>query len=180
MKEIIADTLNVLHRIILLGIGQGQNRLRNQRNTAVSQYQLQIGPGTNGLHGCIFLFEYVLVTVILEGCISIGNKVIAVVDDGIIIGRRVIDVIIANLKISNLAQIGRCIISHRNQIAASLTQKHRTVADLLKLRQDAGHGIDGIVCIHQMILIVVDDTGRFRLEEIGATGKCRRHHCKQG
>ena len=73
-----------------------------------------------------------------------GNEVVTVVDDGIIVGGVVITVVITHVEVGHVAQVAVGIIGNLDQIATHLSEKDGAVADGLQLVENANDTVDGV------------------------------------
>ena len=86
-----------------------------------------------------------------------SNEVVAVVDDGIIVERTVVDVVVADVELCQVAQVGRGDIGNVDQVGTHLAQKVGAVGNGLQLVENTNYREDGIDGTIQMVLVRVDD-----------------------
>ena len=109
----------------------GEYRLSDERHTAIVDNQLQVGPCTESLHGCILPHEDILVAVVLQRRIDLGDEVVAVVDDGIVVARRVVDIAVANLEERDVTEVRRRAAVDVHEVSTQLAQQDCPVGEVL-------------------------------------------------
>ena len=117
------------------------------------------------------MFEHFLVTVVAQSRVTLGEIVVTIVDNGIIVARRIVNIIIADIKEGHLTKIGWGVLGNIRQIATHLTQQNSPVGNDLQLIHDASHRPQRISSIVQMILVCIDYLIRLLVEKIATRGK---------
>jgi len=120
------------------------NGLNHKRYGSVNLSQLQVSPGSEGFHCCVFLHKNGLIA-LSKGSVGIGYEIIAVVDDGVIILRSVVQVVRSGGKGSQRLEFEVSLICQADQITSDFSQQDRFVGHLLEAVDDANDGIDGVV-----------------------------------
>ena len=141
VDEIVTDGLDVCSGLALssLSLLLAQHGLRIERHLAIVDDQLEISPCTDGFDGSILLHEDILATVVAECRVGLGDEIVTVVDDGIIVAGIIIYIVIAHIEICNLTEILVCHISETDQVSTQLTQKDGAVGQRLQLSHHANH-----------------------------------------
>ena len=138
---------------MLLGIKFAENGIRHERYRTIVQYQLEIGPGADGLHGSILSHEDILVTVVLQGRVSLGDEEVTVVDDGVVVARLVVTVVITDVEEGHVAQVAVGFVGNVYQIATYLSEKDGTVANGLQFVENADDAVNGVGSIVQIMIV---------------------------
>ena len=129
---------------------------------------MEIGPGTDGFDSSKLLHEDIVITVVFQSRVSLGNKVVTVVDDGIIIGRIVVTVVITYVKEKHVTQVTIGIRREVDQITANFSKEDGAIANGLQLVENADDTIDRVGGIIQVVLVCEDNVLRLLIEEIRA------------
>ena len=151
----------------------GEDWLVHKRHLAIVDYQLQVGPGSNGFHGSVLAHEDVFITVVLQSCVHVFYEVIAVVDYGIVVTWRVVFVLCTYIELRDFSQVVAGCAGHIAQVAAQLAEKNGAVAQCLQFLQDARHAIYRIGVIVQLVVLCIDYMVGLLIEKVGTTAKTR-------
>ena len=81
--QCVADTLQILGGEVLVGITNADEWVGVERHLTVGFGELHIGPCSDGK--CLSIFgDGYLATAGEEGCVAVGNVIVAVIDDAVV------------------------------------------------------------------------------------------------
>ena len=89
--------------------------------------------------------------------VGIGQIIVAIIDDGIVITRIIIGVVIANLEIGNGLEIVISSLINSREVTAELAKEIGADGNLLQLIENTHIGVNGVVCRIERILIGIED-----------------------
>ena len=108
--------------------------------------------------------------------VDMGQEVVAVVNDGIIVADVVIGISDTNIKISNSFQVSSSCTSGCCQVTTQLTEKNGAVGHGLQLGHDANDGVDRVLRKIEMLLVSIKHVAALLSEEILTSGEQGKSH----
>ena len=99
------------------------------------------------------------------------NEIVAVVDDGIVIARTIVTVLVANVKQCDVAQVAASNVGHVNQVAANLAEQNGAVSNGLQFVDNASDTIHRVGRMVQVLRFGEDNLFRALIEEVRAGRK---------
>ena len=136
-NEVFANLLHVIKRITWrVRLCLRHQRFRKERHPAIINGQLQISPCTESFHCGILPDEHFLTT---QGkCrIGMGYIIITVLNDGIIILRRIVTVVCRCREACQFLQVGRGRFRRGRKFSHHFSENNRTVGHHLHLVHNA-------------------------------------------
>ena len=100
-----------------------------------------------------------------------GNEIVTVVDNGIVVAGNIVLIIITDAEGGQLAQVVASHVGQFDQVATYLTQEDGAVGQGLQFGENTSHRIDGIDGVVQMFLIGIEHIVGLLFEEIIARGE---------
>ena len=144
-----------------------------ERNLSVVDGQLEVSPSTEGVHDGHLAFKYFLSPLNVAGVGGL-DKVVAVVDDGVVILRLVVGVVSTCREIGQSLQVGGSIGCKRYQIAAHFAKQVGLVCHFLHQGYHTHYTIERVVHRIQPVVFFVHYHIRFRIEHVLTTGGCEK------
>ena len=139
IDEVLANILDTILRIVALGLLLRKDRLSNEGYFTIVEGKLQVGPRTISLDHSVLFAKDIFITVILHVNVYIGQEVVAVVDDRIVVAWSIVCIVVADIEHGNLQEVRRGDIGHICQVATQFAQQDGSVRKALQLIQHTYH-----------------------------------------